>query len=242
MQRKLSVGEILGEAFSIYRDQAGVLLPVAFWLFLFAGIAEELTLHFLALLWFGPLVSLTAGTLYQGMVVGLVKDLQDGRRDSSAVELMRSVVPVFWRLIGAGFLMALGIAGGLFLLVVPGLYLLTMWAVVAPVIVIERRRVTDSLGRSRQLVRDNGWPVFWTILVAFAIAAAASLALVQLADSLTSAPPLRIVFGALAATVTAPVGALVASVLYFRLREIRDSPAASDSSASAAAESPPAAS
>jgi len=237
MQRKLTVGETLSAAFSIYRDQAGVLLPVAFWLFLFAGIAEELTLHFLALLWFGPLVSLTAGTLYQGMVVGLVKDLQDGRRDSSTGELMRAVAPVFWRLIGAGFLMALGIAGGLLLLVVPGLYLLTVWAVVAPVIVIERRRVTDSLGRSRQLVRDSGWPVFGTILIAFAIAAIASLALTQLADALATGLPVRVVLGALAATVTAPVGALVASVLYFRLLELK-----SDASASAAVESPPVAS
>lgn len=52
------------------------------------------------------------------------------------------------------------------------------------------------------------------------LSAATSVALIQLADSISSAPPLRIVLGALATTVTAPVGALVASVLYFRLREI----------------------
>jgi hypothetical protein len=40
MQPKLSVGETLGEAFSIYRSQAGVLLPVAFWLFLGVAILE----------------------------------------------------------------------------------------------------------------------------------------------------------------------------------------------------------
>ena len=242
MQRKLSVGETLGEAFSIYRQRAGVLLPVAFWLFLLARTLEEVSIHVLALFWLGPVVGLTAATFYEGMVVGLVRDVQQRRRDSSARELIVSVAPVFWRLLGSSFVYAFGIIGGLILLLVPGLYLLAIWAVVAPVIVVERRQVFDAFGRSRQLVRDNGWPVFWSVLISFVLSAATSLALVHLADSLTSAPPLRIVLGTLAATVTAPVGALVASVLYFRLREIRDSPAPSDSSASAAAESPPAAS
>ncbi|MFL5872642.1 MAG: hypothetical protein ACJ75T_04070 [Solirubrobacterales bacterium] len=242
MERRLSVGETLSSAFSIYRDRAGVLLPVAFWLFLFARIVEELTSDLLALFWLGAIVSLTAATFYEGMVVGLVREVQGGRRDSSIRDLITGVVPVFWRLLGSSFVYALGITGGLILLVVPGLYLLAVWAVVAPVIVVERRPVFDAFGRSRQLVRGNGWPVFWSILISFVLSAAASLALVQLADSIASAPPLRIVLGTLATTVTAPVAALVASVLYFRLREIGDSPAASDSSASAAVESPPAAS
>lgn len=242
MQRQLNVGETLREALSIYRQRAGILLPVAFWLFLCARIVEELTIDVLALFWLGSVVSLTAATFYEGMVVGLVRDVQERRNESSARELISSVVPVFWRLLGSSFVFALGITGGLILLLVPGLYLLAIWAVVAPVIVVERRQVFDAFGRSRQLVRDNGWPVFWSVLITFVLSAVTSLALLRLADSLSSAPPLRIVLGTLAATVTAPFTALVASVLYFRLREIRDSPAASDSSAAAAAESPPAAS
>ena len=220
MDGKVSVGETLREMFSIYRDQAGVLLPVAFWLFLFSAIVEALTLDVLALFWVGMVVSLTVGTLYQGMVVGLVKDLQDGRRDSSVPELMRSVLPVFWRLIGAGFLAALGIVGGLVLLVVPGVYLLTVWAVIAPVIVIERSRVTEALGRSRQLVRGNGWPVLGAVLVGFLIAAAASLGLAALAGAIFDGEIVHLVFQVLAQTVAAPIAALIASVLYFRLVEI----------------------
>jgi hypothetical protein len=235
MKGKVSVGETLRDAFAIYRDQAGTLLPVAFWLFLVASVVEELTLDVLALFWLGIVVSLTFGTLYQGMVVGMVKDVQEGGRETSVGDLMRSVLPVLWRLIGAGFLLALGIAGGLLLLIVPGLYLLAVWAVVAPVIVVERRRVFDAFGRSRQLVRDNGWPVLGAVLTAFVIAAAATLLLISIAESLANGPLVRIVFSALAATVTAPIGALVASVLYFRLLGI-------DSSASAAAETPPVAS
>lgn len=220
MEPKLSVGETLSKTFAIYRDQAGVLLPVAFWLFLVSAIVERLTIDVLALFWIGMVVNLTVGTLYQGMVVGLVKDLQDGRRDSSVPDLMRSVLPVFWRLIGAGFLTALGIVGGTFLLIVPGVYLLTVWAVVAPVIVIERRRVTEALGRSRQLVRGSGWPVLGAVLVGFLIAAIASLGLTAMATAIVDGEIVDLVFTVLAQTVAAPVAALIASVLYFRLVEI----------------------
>jgi hypothetical protein len=220
MDSKVSVGETLGETFSIYRDQAGVLLPVAFWLFLVSAIVEALTLDVIALFWIGTIVGMTVGTLYQGMVVGLVKDLQDGRRDSSVQELMRSVLPVFWPLLGASLLLALGIFGGALLLLVPGLYLLTIWAVVAPLIVVERRRVTDAFGRSRQLVRGNGWPVFWTMVLATLIGIAAVLGLTALAAALVEGEIVELVFKVLAQTVAVPIAALVASVLYFRLLQI----------------------
>ena len=159
MERKLRVGEILNESFAIYRDQAGVLIPVAFWLFLAVAIVEAVAAGDLLLGSLAVVLSLAVSTLYQGMVVGLVDDIRDGRRDYSIGELMRSVAPVVLPLLGAGFLAGIGIVGGFFLLVVPGLYLLTVWAVIAPVIVVERRKVFGAFGRSRQLVRDNGWPV-----------------------------------------------------------------------------------
>lgn len=224
MNEKLNVGETLSEAFRLYREQAGVLLPVAFWLFLVVAIVEALTAEAVGLFVVAIVLSLAVGTLYQGMVVGLVGDLQDGRRDSSVRELMRSVLPVLGPLIGAGVLAALGITGGLFLLVVPGLYLFTIWAVIAPVIVIERRRVFDAFGRSRQLVRGHGWPVFWTLLVTFLITMVAALVFVEIAASLSDEVLLRIVVSALASMVTAPIAALVASVLYFRLRKLEQVP------------------
>ena len=225
MERKLDVGATLSEVFDIYRDQAGVLLPVAFWLFLVVAIVNGLTEGNFSLFWLGIVVSLAVGTLYQGMVVELVRDVQDGRRDSSVGDLMRSVLPVLGALIGAGILAGLGIGAGLILLIVPGLILLTMWAVIAPVIVVERRGVFDAFGRSRQLVKDQGWPVFGTVVVAFLIAIVVSIVLVAIAASIADGPLLRIVFSALASTVTAPVEALVASVLYFRLLAIKGEPA-----------------
>jgi hypothetical protein len=165
-------------------------------------------------------ISTVAGTLYQGMVVGLVRDIQDGRRDSSVGELFGFAAPVLLPLIGAGILSGLGVGLGLVLLIVPGLFLLTIWAVIAPVIVVERSGVFAAFSRSRELVRGNGWPVFWVIAVGFLISLAGGIVFGGIASSLSNGPIVRIVFSALASTITAPIGALIAGILYYRLLAI----------------------
>lgn len=230
MKRKLDVDDTLSEVFSIYRDQAGVLIPVAFWIFLLVAIANGLTEDDFALSLLVSLVTIAVSTLYQGMVVGLVKDLRDGRRDHSVGELIGSVSPVLLTLIGASLVTAVGIGFGFLLLLVPGLYLLTIWAVIAPVIVIERRGVFEGLGRSRQLVRGDGWRVFWVVAITALIAIFAALVLMLIAGAVANGPLVLIVSTALASAFVAPIQALVASVLYFRLLDLRGAqPPAGDS-------------
>lgn len=217
----MGVGETLRETFAIYRDRAGVLLPVAFWLFLAVAILELLAGDSeLSVFLVSTVIGLTVTFLYEGMVVALVKDVRENRRDHSVGDLMRSVLPVLGRVVGAGLLVVTASTLALLLLVAPGLYLFTIWSVAAPVIVIERLRVTDSLGRSRQLVRGNGWPVLGAVALAFLIGAAVALGLGLGAEAIVEGDIVETVFGTLAATVTAPIEALVASVLYFRLVEI----------------------
>jgi hypothetical protein len=221
VDRDLDVGGTLREVFETYRAQAGVLLPVAFWLFLVVAIVNGLVAGSLALLLLATVFSIIVGTLYQGMVVGLVRDVQDGRRDSSTGELINSALPVLAPLIGAGVLAGFGIGFGFLLLIVPGLFLLTIWAVIAPVIVIERCGAIPAFSRSRELVRGHGWQVFGVIISAFLIALVAGIVFTAIADSLANGPIVRIVFNAIAATLTAPITALVAAVLYFRLTALR---------------------
>jgi hypothetical protein len=159
------------------------------------------------------------------VVVELVSDVQDGRRNSSAGDLLRSATPFILPLIGAGLFAGICIGLGLILFLVPGLFLLTIWAVIAPVIVVERPGVFPAFGRSRELVRGNGWPVFGAIAVAFVIVLIGSIFFGAIANAIANGPLIRIVFSALASTITAPVSALVAAVLYFRLRAIEGSPA-----------------
>lgn len=215
---KLDVGGALSTVFAIYRDNAGVLLPVAFWLFLVVAILNGLAGSSAFLLLLASVVGIAAGTLYQGTVVNLVRDVQDGRRDFSAGELLSQATPFILPLIGAGILAGIGIGIGLILLIVPGLILLTIWAVIAPVIVVEKSGVFAAFGRSRELVRGNGWNVFGAIVVAFLIVIFGGLLFAAIAAAIADGPLLRIVFSALASTITAPISALVAAVIYFNLR------------------------
>ena len=56
---------------------------------------------------------------------------------------------------------------GFILLIIPGLFLIVIWSVVAPVVVLERPGVFAAFGRSRELVRGNGWNVFAVIVLVF---------------------------------------------------------------------------
>jgi hypothetical protein len=221
MNRELRVGDVLGEVFAIYGAEAGTLIPLAFWLFLAVAIVDGLIGASVALFPITLALSTIAGTLYQGTVVELVRDVQDGRRDFSALELLRGALPVLLPLIVAGLLAGVAIGIGFLLLIAPGLFLATIWAVIAPVIVVERSDALGAFGRSRALVRGHGWPVCGAIVVAFLIAAVGAAVFAAIGDAIATGPLVRIVFSALASTVTAPISALVASVLYFRLRALK---------------------
>lgn len=240
MGRKLDVGETLSEVFAIYRENAGVLLPIAFWLYLVVAIVGGIEDRELGVLFVVSLVLLfVVAIVYQGMVVSLVRDVQDGRRDSSVGDLLNSVTPVLGPLLVASVIYGVAVGLGFLALIVPGCILLTIWAVIAPAIVIERRDVFESFRRSRELVRGNGWPVFGVLIAAMLIAFFVSAILGSIAEAIAGGPFLRIVFSALAATVTAPVGALAAGVLYYRLLVIKGDPGVVDPDPAAEQYTPP---
>src|SRR5271170_1070715 len=161
---------VLGEAWQLYRKFAAHLLAVAFVIYLAAAIVAAL----LSLA--GPIgvllaliVELFAGFLLQATLVKAVQDIRDGRADLSLRETVSAATPYIWSVAGASILAGIAIAVGLVLLIVPGLWLITIWAVIIPVIVIERSGALASFGRSRQLVRGHGWHVFGTLVVVFII-------------------------------------------------------------------------
>jgi hypothetical protein len=165
------------------------------------------------------LVTVVIGmTWLQGAFVYAVQDARDGSFDSSMGEVFSRVSPSIAPLIGASLLAGLGIAMGLLLLVIPGLVLLTIWAVIAPVIVVERRRAVESFGRSRELVRGHGWTVFGIVVITGLLSGVAS-ALLQAAFSFLPRF-LEIVIGnTIAQAVVAPFSAIAIAITYFRLRD-----------------------
>jgi hypothetical protein len=207
-------GAVVSRIWAIYLDQSWVLIGTALVLY-----AVQFVVYLLLPGVVGIALAIlfwALSVLYQGMVVTLVQDVQDGRRDHSVGDLLRSVEPVFWPLVAASILFGLALAVGFLLLIIPGLILMVMWAVVAPVIVLERPGVFAAFGRSRELVRGNGWNVFGVIVLVFLAVLVVSIAAGLLTAGLGSVGRALVqwaVNGALA-----PITALSASVLYFALR------------------------
>jgi hypothetical protein len=214
MDTGISAGVVVRRVWAIYRDQFSVLAGTA--LVLFA------VQFLLALLLSGSLVLVVAvlfwviSTLYQGMVVELVSDVKDGRRDHSVGDLLRSVEPVLWPLMVVSVLFGLGVALGFILIIIPGLILLTMWSVVAPVTVLEHPGVLAAFGRSRALVRGHGWSVFGVIVLLYFGVVVVSLLAGGIGAGLGSGA--RALVQLVVTVLLAPVPALGASVLYFALR------------------------
>jgi hypothetical protein len=116
-----------------------------------------------------------------------------------------------------GVLKAIAVVVGLVLLIVPGVWLLTIWVVTAPVIVIERKGGIAAFGRSVELVRGRGWDVFGVVVVSFVIAIAIAAAIGLLGAPLGNGG--QITVGTIGSIFAAPITALVAAILYFQLTE-----------------------
>jgi hypothetical protein len=130
------------------------------------------------------------------------------------------LAPLLWTAI----LVGLGVFVGILAFIVPGLILLTIWSVAAPVVVIERPSPTEALGRSRELVRGHGWSVFGVLVVALLIVFIANTVFAALANAASGSAAAFAVASLLSGVLTAPFFALASAVLYLELRRLRGEP------------------
>lgn len=209
---------VLDEAWRMYKAHAKHLLVIAFVIYLVAAVIAALfalaggTIG--ALL--GALVEIVAAFLLQATLVKAVQDVRDGRADMSIGETVSAATPYIWSVALASILAGIAITIGLILVIVPGLYLMTIWAVIVPVIVIEGSGVLASFGRSHQLVRGRGWHVFATLVLVYVILLVVKLVL----GLIFSALPHVLGSGlssVISGTLIAPFLALVVTLVYYRL-------------------------
>lgn len=212
------VGDILNAALELYKRNWQHLIEIAL---VFYVVASSFTL--VLTIFFGR-YGVLAGALIlligifwlTGALVEAVADIRDGRRDLTVGDTFSKVWPHLWPLLAASILAGLGIAAGLVLFIVPGLILLTWWALIPPAVVLENKGVLDSFGRSRELVRGNGWNVFAILIITYlltsVIAGVIRAIFTPLPDYLGT------YFGdVIAGTIVAPFSALAITLLYFRL-------------------------
>ena len=209
---------VLDEAWRMYKTYARHLLTIAFVIYLAAAVIAAL----LALaggtigVVLGSLVEIVAAFLLQATLVKAVQDVRDGRVDMSIGETVRAATPYLGTVALASILAGIAITIGLILVIVPGLYLITIWAVIVPVIVIEGSGVLASFGRSHQLVRGRGWHVFATLVLVYVILLVVNLVLGLIFTALPHVLG-RGLSSIISGTLIAPFLALVVTLVYYRL-------------------------
>jgi ABC-type multidrug transport system fused ATPase/permease subunit len=211
-------GAILREAWELYKTHWRTFLPLALVVYILLGLVSLLLAWIFG--WFGVLLGALVGIVgvfwLQGALVEAVADVRDGRRDLTMGETFQRVRPSLGTLIVAGILAGIAIAIGLVLFIVPGVFLLVIWCLIVPVIVLEGKGVMESFGRSRELVRGNGWNVFGVIILCLLIWIAVSI-VVALLVSFFSDEIRGFLQSLVTNTLVVPFIALALTLMYYAL-------------------------
>jgi hypothetical protein len=214
----------IGEAWEFYKAHWRHFVPIAFVVYVLLALFTLLLV--LVLDWLGLIagifVSLAGVFWLQGALVTAIEDVRDGRADLSIGETLAHIRPRLNTLAVAGILAAIVITIGFILLIVPGFFLLTIWSLIVPVIVLENSGIMDSFGRSRELTRGYRWGVFGRIIVTVLITAVAGAIISLITRALLPDSVDEYVANVVSSSATAPFAALVWTLMYYRLRAARE--------------------
>jgi hypothetical protein len=167
----LPIRATLAEALRLYRRHWALLVPLGIVVLLpqaiigsaLGGLEIEHLESFgdylkLVSIPFTLVLSLAGEALLAGVITALVVQWRLGHPLPGLRTFVRTLA---WaRLIAADFLLAIGAAIGIVLLIVPGLLYLAYFSITPAVIEIEDRGIRDAFRRSARLVRGWLWPVF----------------------------------------------------------------------------------
>jgi hypothetical protein len=217
----MQAGTVIGKAWDMYKAHWRHLIPIAFVVYVLISL---LILLLTSLGWLGAVlgffVSIAGVFWLQGALVLAVDDVRDGRADLSLSQTLDRVTPHLGTLVAAGLLAGIAIAFGFILLIVPGLFLLTIWLLIVPAIMLENCGVSQSFGRSQDLVRGYGWSVFGVIVLTFLIFIGVGLVF-GILDSAVDSAWLSFALNVVVQTITAPFLALAWTTTYYELRDLK---------------------
>ncbi len=169
--RPLSFGEVLDRAFVVLRDHFWLIVAISavFWIpyGLLNGFAQVASGHllrtaislsaFLLVLIAGPLTAVAIATAVASVYLD---------KPVTAGEAYRSLISFLGRIIATYLMLFILLALSFVALIVPGVYFLTCWQLVIPVMVVENRFGMPALRRSRELVRGVWWRTLGIVLIA----------------------------------------------------------------------------
>jgi hypothetical protein len=213
---------VIREALDLYKKHFAHLFIVAFVIFAAIAVLQAVAASsdsMLALI-IASVLSVIGYFLVQAALVEAVSDIRDGRADLSIGNTLSRGGARIGSVALASIVAGIAIVIGLVLLIIPGLVLLTWWAVIVPVIVLERVGAFDSFSRSRELVRGWDFKVFGVIVLEALLVIAVTLILGLILAPLPDGPQ-TFVSNVLSGSLTGPFSALITTLLYLRLKEAR---------------------
>jgi hypothetical protein len=234
--RPRGLGEILSEAFRIYRENASKLLlivaVVVVPLSLISAVAVRLLgepkLHRVGeRIEYSRSFAVTVVVLIIGAAIGVIIGaiLQAAMLRGAAEATIGDPVDVeasyrwglrrFGSVLLLAILVGIVVALGFVLLIIPGIIFLVFLSVSEPALIVENRRGTEAMSRSWNLVRGHFWHALVVILVAAIITLVVSGIIGAIGGSNWF---VRWIFTAIAQIITAPFTVLVTVLLYLDLR------------------------
>jgi hypothetical protein len=179
------------------------------------GVAEAVIPTLVSFLVVAPLIN--------AICIHALRSVAEGGRPrarNSIVEGFEAFAPIFLAIL----LAAVGIAAGLVLLILPGIFLAVRWYFVPQAVVLEGARGPAALSRSWDLTGGFWWRTFGILVVGNLIALLPGLLvsapLAAVAES-TDRAAWSLVGAIATETITAPFLALLSTLLYYDLRARR---------------------
>ncbi|HTR79746.1 MAG TPA: hypothetical protein VMH39_16635 [Gemmatimonadaceae bacterium] len=234
--RPRSAAELVDAAVQLYRRSPGQLTLAAAliyvpWLLIQLALTATLGIGDMqagAFPGFGALMGLLFISLSSFVVYGLVDAsilriaaaLYVGQ-ELDAIEAIKGVVGRVWLYVWISFVRSLGIGLGLIMIIFPGVYFYTKWAVVIPVAVLEGKGADASFTRSGDLSQGLKLHVFVTMFLVMVIYFVLAVMLAWVSRFVGSTVFTQVVSTAVVIVLYPMVG-VTTTLLYYDLRIRRE--------------------
>jgi hypothetical protein len=236
--RKLDIGRVIGQTFSVIGRQPVTILGLSL---LLAGLPAIVTLYYARsalaggagalaqfttpFYWIRILVGLFIGAFLAACLFFAVFSEVSGRKVGFG-EIAGNGAKLFLPLFAVNLLSSIAIILGMILLIVPGVMLAAAWCVAGPALVAERVGITQAFGRSAALTRDNRWRIvgLFAIFVLVVIVIQVVLSAIGLAFTGVGAvfSPARVVVAVIYSAIQTAIVYTALAVLYAQLRELKE--------------------
>ena len=215
----LDIGGVFSRTGDIYKQAFGTVWIVALILMIPVVIFNA----FSDIGWFMNLIAgvvqIIATVWLAGTMVKIVEDVEaDGVVDASVGELFGLVAPRLLALFLLSIVVGVLVWIGLLFFIVPGVILALMWIVSTPAMMVENKGVFESMSRSSELTKNNRMRILGVgllLLVAYLVLALIIILLAAIT------PVLAIIGGIAVLVAVYPYLAIIVSVLYFNLVEVK---------------------